>query len=333
MNETKKGIKIAVAVAIILAAALLIFTGVQLLGHRADGNAAPDGPDSIAPDKLRPDLDDSTVTLDGVTYVRKGHVETYLVMGIDQNEARRANGSAGGQADVLLLLVTDADTDSFRILPLNRDTVTLVTVVSPGGEITDELFLPICLSHSYGSGGADSCENTVRSVEYLLSGIELDGYIALDLTSIGVLNDAVGGVTVTVESDMTASHPDLQAGATVTLTAETAEAFVRARMELGDEDNLNRMDRQLTFMRAWLSQARRLGSQGVLDLLAEIEDICVTDLTEKRLSSVANDLQKYENRGFLSIDGEYVQTVSYSEFRADPDSVLAATLELYYTEA
>ncbi len=47
----------------------------------------------------------------------------------------------------------------------------------------------------------------MRAVEYLLSGAALDGFIALDLRSIGVLNDAVGGITVTIDKDLTGAHP------------------------------------------------------------------------------------------------------------------------------
>jgi hypothetical protein len=49
------------------------------------------------------------------------------------------------------------------------------------------------------------------------------------------------------------------------------------------------------------------GEKRLVELLEQIRAICVTDLTEKRLSSIADSVQKYENRGYLSIDGEYVQ--------------------------
>jgi len=328
-NGASGGSAVKVVVAILLAVIalfLLIFTATRLFSF------SPDRPeeDPNASGKWRPALEEDTITYEGVTYKRKSRVESYLILGVDKTEEQRKTGQAG-QADVLLLLVLDAEQQAYRILNINRDTVTQITVLSPDGSISSEKFEPICLSHAYGTGGPESCENTVRSVEYLLAGIKPDGYIALDLTAIGVLNDAVGGVTVTVDKDLTAMHPALKKGATVKLDAASAEAYVRARMYVGEEDNLSRMNRQVGYMTAWFRQAQALGEQRLIGLLDSIEEVCVTDLTEKRLAAVADIAMKYENLGFCALDGEYVRTVSFNEFHADDDSVTQMILELFYT--
>jgi len=331
VNRNAALLKIAAIFAAVAALALFGFTGFRLLERFSAGANVPasSGPSAAKPPL--PDLNGDTITIDGVTYTRKRRVESYLILGTDRTEEQIQSGSSAGQADVLLLLVTDAETDTFCVLAINRDTVTQVTVLSGNGEITDEKFEPICLSHSYGTGGTDSCKNTARSVSYLLSGIEPDGFFALDLRAIGVLNDAVGGVTVTIEKDLTAVDPSFREGATVKLDARTAEAYVRARMLAGEEDNFSRMERQTRYMKEWLRMARQLGERRLLELLDQIREIGVTDLTEKRLTSIASDLEKYENLGFLTIGGEYVETVSYNAFHADEDSVLETILKLYYT--
>lgn len=328
MNKTASPLKIAAILAAAAALVLMIFTVSRLAGSPARG-AFPEQGDP-AGTKWRPDLTEETLELDGVTYARRRRVESYLILGVDRTEAQIRSGSNPGQADLLLLLVLDAADSSFRVLPLNRDTMTQVIVLSPDGSMSNGRFEPICLSHSYGTGGLDSCLNTVRSVEYLLSGAEIDGVIALDLQSIGLLNDAVGGITVTIDKDLTGAHPSFTPGARVTLDAETAEAYVRARVLVGEDDNLSRMDRQMDYMNAWVKKARGLGEKQLMALLEQIEAICVTDLTEKRLSSIADSVQKYENRGFLFLDGEYVQGIAFNEFHADPVGVRDMVLELYY---
>ena len=318
-----------IVIALVLTAAavfLLIFTATRLL---AFSPKQPE-PEVTASGKMRPDLDDDTITFEGVSYRRKSRVESYLILGVDKTEEQRQMGMAG-QADVLLLLVLDAEQQAFRILNINRDTVTQITVLNQDGIITGEEFLPICLSHAYGTGGPESCENTVRSVEYLLAGVKPDGYIAMDLTAIGILNDAVGGVTVKVDKDLTAAHPALKKGATVKLDSDTAEAFVRARMNVGEDNNSSRMNRQITYMTAWFKQAQGLGEQKLVGLLDQIEEVCVTDLTEKRLAAIADIVRKYDNLGFCSPDGEYVKTTSFNEFHVDDDSVTRMILELFYT--
>ena len=64
------------------------------------------------------------------------------------------------------------------------------------------------------------------------------------MTAIRVLNDLVGGVSVTMEEDGTQIDPAFVKGATVRLSGSQAEAFVRARMGLENDTNLARMQRQ-----------------------------------------------------------------------------------------
>ena len=46
-----------------------------------------------------------------------------------------------------------------------------------------------------------SCELLAAAVSDLCFGIRLDGYLAMNVSSIPLLNDEVGGVTVTIEED------------------------------------------------------------------------------------------------------------------------------------
>ena len=57
-----------------------------------------------------------------------------------------------------------------------------------------------------------SCENTLNAVENLLEGADIEYYVAMNMDAIGILNDALGGVTVTLEDDFTAADPTHAAG-------------------------------------------------------------------------------------------------------------------------
>ncbi len=329
-KRKNKLIRIIAIVSILVVVVLLGFTGDKLI-HRFTREETAVSTESG--DKLRPVLDSSVMTVDGVDYVKNSRVESFLIIGVDRTDEQIERGTAAGQSDVLLLAVLNSEDDTFSIVDINRDTVTQVIVLNDDGDISGEIFAPICLSHSYGTGGKDSCENVVNSVEYLLTGAQVDGYLALDLSSIAMLNDAVGGVTVTIDKDMTAADPSFVKGATVTLDENTAEAFVRARLNVGEDTNENRQERQMQFMNAWLDKARTLGENDMLKLLDDMGGLMVTDLSEKRIVSIAEKAQRFENQGIIKPEGEYSETSASTEFHVDPDSISRLVLELFYKEA
>ncbi len=329
-KRKNKLIRIIAIVSILVVLVLLGFTGDRLI-HRFTREETAAGTESG--DKLRPVLDGSVMTVDGVDYVKNSRVEAFLIIGVDRTDEQIEKGTAAGQSDVILLAVLNSEDDTYNIVNINRDTVTQMTVLDAAGEISGETFAPICLSHSYGTGGEDSCENVVRSVEYLLSGAKVDGYLALDLSSIAMLNDVVGGVTVTIDRDMTEADPSFVKGATVKLDGKTAEAFVRARLNIGEGTNENRQERQLQFMNAWLSKAQTLSEKEMLDLLDDMGGLIVTDLTEKRIVSIAEKAQRFDRQGIIKLEGEYSETSSSTAFIPDPDSISRLVLELFYKEA
>lgn len=335
MKKAGTGLKLAAVLAALAALGLIVLTVCSVVKDRENRPAAETPPPQTASPVTDTAAGSGDLTVDGVRYRRKRSTEAILVLGIDRRE-ETADTQTGGQSDVLMLLVLDRAEKSFRVLQLNRDTVTMITVPNADGTIASEKFAPICLSHAYGSGGADSCENTVRSVNYLLSDNVTDGYFALDLSSVGVLNDAVGGVTLTMQEDLTILDPAFQKGAEVTLNATQAEAFLRARMNLGEDNNENRMVRQRQYLEAWRAQAgAKIAGDGAfaLRLLRSLTEIAVTDLTEKRLTALADDLSGYTFAGTVTIAGEDIQGLSYNEFYADSESLLETLLLLFYEAA
>ncbi len=320
--------------AVLAVLALVIFTASKVLEFRSSTQKLEQSPEQTQPEKIRPQLDDSSsYVLDGVQYTLKKRVETYLLMGIDRTQQQQER-SIIGQADVLLLIVLDPESQTFQILQLNRDTISQVTILTADDQVGDVMFRPICLAQGYGSSEEACCENTVRSVRYLLSDVEIDGYFSVNLDAIEEINASVGGVTVKIEDDMTSVDPSFKKGATVTLTQKNAEGFVRARMNLGEEDNLGRMRRQRAFMNGWLEKAQRLARENagfLLQFLEDIKSFSVTDMSDKKLSGIASSMEKYENRGIVTIDGEYHMGTMYNEFYLDSDSVREVLQTLYYT--
>ena len=104
---------------------------------------------------------------------------------------------------------------------------------------------------------------------------------------VGVLVDLVGGVTLTLASDLSAIDPALTQGATVTLNGEQALAYVHTRQNVDDQTNLARMDRQRQFLRAFEEQARQMDPSFALDAYQAAEDYIITNLSSGRAVNLA----------------------------------------------
>lgn len=69
-----------------------------------------------------------------------------------------------------------------------------------------------------------------EAVSNLLFDLKIDGYLAANISSIALLNDEVGGVTVTIQDEgLDSRDPALTKGRTVRLNGKQAEIFVRYR--------------------------------------------------------------------------------------------------------
>ena len=185
-----------------------------------------------------------TLTYQGEEVSLKKHIQTVLLIGTDNegNESTVPEGFTAfynyNQADFIMLLVVDQDLKRIEMLQINRDTMTDVPWLDVIGNYGGTNFEQLCLSYNSGSGGIDSCQNTVDAVSGLLFNAPIQGFIQIPMTALPMINDLVGGVTVFVEEDMTAVDPAFVQGATVRLKGSQAERFVRARMALENDTNL-----------------------------------------------------------------------------------------------
>ena len=274
----------------------------------------------------------------GRWYRLRDGVETCLVLGIDKFSDYTATFVEGDllndlQSDVLLLMIEDKAAGVWTALQLNRDTMCEIRRLGISGEKTGTVFQQLCLSHTYGSGGKDSCRNSVKAVSRLLYDVPIDHYYAVTMDAIPVLNDLVGGVTVHVDDDLTAADPVLVQGTDVTLHGDQALHFVRARMSVADGTNLSRMNRQRVFLDALYTQMRtRLqnDSRFALSMANRLAEYSTSDLIPEELSELAERLKDEEFRGIQTTMGEAVQGEKYLEFYPDEEKLKTEVLSLFF---
>ena len=194
--------------------------------------------------------------------------------------------------------------------------------------------MQICLSHGFGVSDKDNCGYTLQAMENLLEGVEINLYLSFNMESIGMVNDALGGVTVTFDEDFTMYDPQMVKGATLTLTGEQAESFVRGRMDVGDGTNESRMVRHRTYMAAameGLTEQMREDTEYVGALYDELESVMTTNVSRGRLINEVNKAYKYEVLPVETLDGEYaVGADGFMEFHAADDAVIEWVMHTLY---
>ncbi len=274
----------------------------------------------------------------GIKYPLKKHIQTVLLIGTDSEGSERSvpEGLTAfynfSQADFLVLLVLDNDAQSVEMIQLNRDTMTDVPWLDVIGQYGGTNFEQLCLAFNSGSGGADSCQNTVNAVSKLLFDAPIQGFIQVPMSAIPVINDLVGGVTVTVTDDLTPIDSSFTRGATVLLKGNQAEKFVRARQSLENDTNLARMGRQRDYLEGFQKSAREAlnnDSEFVIKMMDRLSGLLQSNLSGQQITELLKRLDTYKISPIRYAEGELLTGSEYYEFYVDEASVWEIVKAVY----
>ena len=280
------------------------------------------------------------VTLDGVQYREKPAVTTLLLAGIDKGEDYEPTDEFniyrdGGQADFLMLIAFDHTDKKIHQLQFDRDTMVDIDILGIFGNEVGTRKEQLCLSHSFGKTKKDNALYTVKAVKRLLDGLDIDSYYMIDYSAMGTINDALGGVEVNIEYDMTSLHPEWTVGSRVTLQGKEAEEFVRARMTIGEGTNEERMSRQNEFMKNAVNKMKeniRENTSFAEELLSSLRPVSATNMSDK---SIAEEVLKSRDYELLAIDhpaGTYTMgDDGFVEFHMEDNAAVQWVLEHLYT--
>ena len=281
-------------------------------------------------------ISQKTIVRDGVEYYPRQDLTVMMVLGIDQFgpvQASKAYTNPGA-ADMVMLLIFDETNRECTVLYLNRDTMLDVSVLGVRGEPAGTYYAQLALAHTYGTGMADSCENTRQTLESFLPGLTVDHYIAMNMDAIPILNDAVGGVTVNVVDDFSQVDDTIPMGQ-VTLKGNQVLSYVRIRKDVGDQKNVTRMERQKEYINNFLDRFRYMEQQNVnffVETFEQVSPYIVTDCTVNTLSGMLSRYQDYSLKEFVTPEGENVVGDEYYEFYPDEEKLDQLILRLFYAE-
>ena len=328
------GLRLVVVIVCLVLGYAGILLGVKLIGGRLEGDQ---GTEAVGSLEGRFNTDQLTLNYAGRTWTyRQRGLTNILLIGVDWADIEQEHSSSryDGQADTLLLMTLDKENKTVSTLQLDRDTMTSIRIYGPFGDYTGQQTAQICLSHAFGDSDAENCENTVWAVSKLLGGIPIEGYIALDMESIAVLNDALGGVTVTLEDDYSALDPAMTQGTTLTLHGKQAEYFVRSRLGIGAGTNISRMHRQKAFINTVGDMIVENMSQD-LNFIGELFDRLsghmVTDMERGWLINKSYESQNYERLEIRNIAGSHrIGEDGFMEFWADDDAIGSLLTDTFF---
>lgn len=324
MKKGKNAKKLAYFGVILILLLVILYSGLRILESTVF-SPPQDGGENV-PSK--------TITRNGVDYFPRQDITTVLVLGIDRFGPVEDSGTYTnrGSADMVTLLIFDETNRVCNVLHLNRDTMLTMPVLGLGGRQAGTCYGQLALSHTYGNGLEESCENVRATVSDFLYGLEIDYYVSMHMDAITLLNDAVGGVTVNVEDDFSAVDPTIGKGQ-VTLTGEQAIHFVRTRKGVGDQLNLSRMERHKAYVDGFLEAFRAKREEGgefFLTAYEEISPYLVTDCSANVVSGMLERYGEYAIGEVVSPDGENVVGEEYMEFYADEAELDELILRLFY---
>jgi len=270
-------------------------------------------------------------------YLENTDLEKWLIIGTDKSQDASVSfgGTNNSQNDFNLLLILDSQANTYQAMLINRDTMVKMNQLDISGSVYGSTVAQLALAHSYGDGSLDSCKNVSDAVSGLLYGIHIDHYVFLTMEVVPLINDAVDGVTVKLEEDLSSLSPSWTCGSTVTLRGDDSLLFVRARQSLSDGTNLSRMNRQSQYL---LSLRDRLADRSKSDpefsfsLISDIFSYLTVDTVVTRLCSFADTLTDSEFIGLLSIEGEarYNEATDHTEFYPNEELLKELVIKTFF---
>lgn len=347
MQKNKKNTvpvkKIAISAGIVLVVILLIavlaFFISRSIGKHSLKGAIEGESVELETTETAEELEEGQILYNGNVYAYNKDIMTFLVMGIDHEGVveEAENELEGGQADAIFLVVMNPDSKKVSIITVNRNSMAPVDVYDENGVYMGQYTKQITLQHGYGDGKELSCERSVTAVSRMFHNLPISGYVAINMDAIAALNDAVGGVTVTVLDDIIYPEYDmnLHAGEEVTLSGREAYWYVRLRNENVFDSNTLRQNRQKQFLTIFLAMAKEQASGDIrfaIDLYRTISEYMVTDIDMNRFTYLATEVLGYEfdTEQLYTIEGQTLMGDKYEEFYVDEKALEQLIIDMFY---
>lgn len=317
---------------------ILRAVGLSNLRDKAGDNSALQEVQAAAGDEATEEesarWQDGWVKHEGRIYAYNEDLLTFLIMGIDKTEEvqKVAEGTDGGQADALFLLVLNPHDHSMRVIGINRNTMTDIDVYDDEGNYVKTVQAQIAVQHGFGNGVEESCKYEVNAVRHLFYEMPVNGYAAINMSAIIPLTDQVGGIDVNAVENV---KNEIHKGEQTHLDGKLAFDYIHYRDTnvFGSADG--RLERQKQFLTAYINKVKQKTKENIsfpIFLYQSVASQVVTDVSIDEMTylvSIAKDYS-FDADQLYTLQGETKQGEVYEEFYADEEALFELILQIFY---
>jgi LCP family protein required for cell wall assembly len=281
---------------------------------------------------------EGTISYNGKNYRYNNYLKTYVFMGIDTDDEiyNMDTSDTGYQSDALFLIVADSSDQTLSVITINRNTMAVIERFTGSGTSMGKDIAQICLQHAYGDGKKLSCARVEDAVSNLFYNIPIQGYISMNMGAVPGLNDAVGGVRVTVLDDLYYEKRgvSLKKGEEVVLNGQEAYCYLRGR-DVDDFDSATeRLRRQEQYISSFIIGLQNMedAQTAINDTYNAIEAYTVTDIDFAALMSELLEYT-YSEDDIYTVPGETIEgSTGYEEYIVDDEAFYDLVIRVFYNE-
>lgn len=236
------------------------------------------------------------ITYKGERYYYNDNLTTLMLIGIDQSEAE-GRENLGARSDTMVVCAIDVVENTIKMIICPRDTGALIRHIDTDGNVYKEDINKLNSSFPYGGGNQDrnkGAENVVYNVQRLLScdgkyNIPLEKYGGINMDGVSPLNNAVGGVTVTLKESVTGVGKE---GQTIKLSGDQAFTFCIQRKIAGmDGSDISRGQRQMQFLMGLAKSVKDLQVTQIPSIYSSLTKYVFTNLSTDEMVAYAKILK------------------------------------------
>ncbi len=273
------------------------------------------------------------VEVNGKSYEYNSSLVGILLLGVDSSDTKNL-----GQADFISLLLMDREKETMKLLSISRDTMTQIQLKDASGNDLGWDTQHLALSYAYGSSEENGSMLTMSAVSKLLNDIPVINFVTADVSTIASFQNIVGNLNVVVPDDsLSYLNMGWDEGKEITLTADTAEKFLRSRnTNVAYSSEMRRM-RQKAYMDAYIKKLKSMLTadfQTTVKKMASVYDQVTTNLSLNELDAYAEMVMTYDfdTNGFYNLTGKEKQGDFHDEYWIDESAKNDLILRLFYKE-
>ncbi len=191
-----------------------------------------------------------------------------LLIGVDYSPDRDSEDwiSHGGKqafhSDVMIVLAINKQTGSINLISLPRDTYAEI----PGVEGIYKLNASMDCGGGWKDNPEGGCKKVREAASWMIGNIPIEYYYAVDMSAVKGLVDAIGGLDFNIDVDFKMQGRSYKAGMQF-MNGQAVLDYLRARKNMDDSGDLNRINRQKNMLVAILQKLKDSG------LIVKIPDI------------------------------------------------------------